>query len=168
MIIFERKRDPRRTRGVSLPARIGAGLVVIAVAAACIRLAPKTGVDPPAAVLDRHVLCGEVIRSGDEAEPSAEKNVFLKGKDEAVCSVLIWKELRGIHTLAWKWFDPSGRLYRASEPIVVGADGRVFDRYIAWDKILIFEEKDAGRWLVAVYLDGRLTGTKEFEVKQGG
>jgi hypothetical protein len=134
-------------------------------AAACIRLAPQTAVEEPAAVIDRLVFAAEVAKSGEWAEPRGEKNVFVKGSDAAVFSFLSLKDLAGEHTLAWKWYAPSGRLYRAPEPIAVGRPGQLFARYIAWDEIRLFAERDIGRWTVAIFLDGALALTAGFAIK---
>ena len=145
--------------------RSGVLILAAMMAGACIRLAPRTAVEKPTAVIDRHVFAAEVAKSGEWAEPRGEKNVFVKGADAAVFSFLSLKDLEGEHTLAWKWYDPSGRLYRAPDPIAVGRPGQLFARYIAWDEIRVFEEKDSGRWTVAIFLDGALALTAGFEIR---
>jgi hypothetical protein len=47
----------------------------------------------------------------------------------------------------------------------VGAADRVFDRYVAWDRKPLAEDNAAGLWTVVVFIDDRLAGTREFEVK---
>ena len=139
--------------------------ILILTAGACIRLIPRQTVEEPAAVIDRHVFAAEVVKAGEWAEPGDEKNVFVKGKDGSVFSFLSLKNVEGEHSLAWKWYDPEGRLYRSPDPIPVGRPGQLFARYIAWDEIRVFEEKDSGRWTVAVFLDGVLALTAHFQIK---
>jgi hypothetical protein len=131
----------------------------------CVRLVPRTAPEPPAVVLDRHLLCATVERTKDWVEAAADRNIFLLGRDEAVYSVLFFVEIRGAHTVVWKWYDPSGQLVIASDPVAVGAADRVFDRYVAWDRKPLAAENKPGFWTVAVFIDERLAGTREFEVK---
>lgn len=145
--------------------RVPAFILATITAVSCIRLAPRSTVEEPAAVLERHVFAAGLAKTGDWAEPRDEKDVFDKGKDASVFSFLSLKNLQDAHTLAWKWYDPSGRLYRAADPIGIGRPGQLFARYIAWDEIKLFAEKDSGHWTVALYLDGDLALTQSFEIK---
>ena len=130
----------------------------------CIRLTP-TPVERPEAVLDRMIFCPAVTPKDGWAEPAAEKTVFLKGEGGSVYSFLGFRDLRGAHVLIWKWFGPSQSLYRATDPIPIGADGKAYESYIAWDRIFVSEEKDIGEWTAAVFLDGALLAAKSFEIR---
>ncbi|MBM3310430.1 MAG: hypothetical protein FJY80_02865 [Candidatus Aminicenantes bacterium] len=145
--------------------RAGVLFLAMMAAAGCIRLVPRPDLEQPKAAVDRHALAGAVERGGEEAEPRDEKDVFVKGRDPSVFSFLSLTDLRDEHTVAWKWYDPSGRLYKETAPVTVGLSGRVFARYAAWDEIRIFEAQDEGRWTVAVFLDGAVALTSRFEVK---
>jgi hypothetical protein len=134
-------------------------------AAGCVRLAPRQAVDEPKAFIDRHVFAAAVEKSGEWAEPRDEKDVFVKGRDASVFSFVSLKDLQDEHTLAWKWYDPAGRLYRSTDPIKIGLADRLFARYIAWDEIRVFAEQDDGRWTLVVYLDGAVALSARFEIK---
>jgi hypothetical protein len=139
---------------------------VLVLLSSCVRLVPRAVSEPPAVVLDRHQLCASVERTDDWVEASADRNIFLLGRDEAVYSVLFFREIRGTHTVFWKWYDPAGKLVVASDPVAVGAADRVFDRYVAWDRKPLAEDNAAGLWTVVVFIDDRLAGTREFELKR--
>jgi hypothetical protein len=153
---MKRSKSPER-RAILLLAALAAG--------ACVRLAPRQAADEPKAAIDRHVFAAAVEKSGDWAEPRDEKDVFIKGRDGAVISFVSLKDLQDEHTLAWKWYDPAGKLYRAPDPIKIGRPGQLFSRYIAWDEIRVFEAQDDGRWTTALFLDGVLALTARFEIK---
>ena len=119
----------------------------------------------PDVVFDRIVFSSGLSQKAGWAEPVGEKTRFEKGVDPAAYAFLSFGEVRGAHTLLWKWYDPQRSLYRATEPIGLGAEGKVHDRYIAWDVIQISTDKPAGLWTVAVFLDGNLIVSKDFEIK---
>jgi len=155
---------PRIVKGRGRLGSAAAGTALVLLSS-CVRLVPRTVSEPPAVILDRHQLCASVERTDDWVEASADRNIFLLGRDEAVYSVLFFGEIRGAHTVAWKWYDPAGKLVVASDPVAVGAVDRVFDRYVAWDRKPFGEENKPGFWTVAIFIDDRLTGTREFELK---
>lgn len=122
----------------------------------------------PAAALERMVCCGAIEQKDDWAACVDEKSVFVKGTDPGVYSFVSFRELRGAHTLSWKWYDPSRRLYRATDPIEIGGENIAYETYIAWDRIAVSDDKENGRWTVAVYIDGGLLAAGEFEIKPPG
>ena len=134
-------------------------------AAGCLRIMPKDRAEPPAAAIHRHVLCSAVEVRGDWAEPGPDAPSFQIGRDEAAHSFLELRELRGRHALQWKWYDPARRLDRSSDPVAVGAEGQTFARYIAWDRLRLDSDREPGLWTVAVFVDGRLAGSRTLEVR---
>ena len=122
-------------------------------------------IEEPSAVLERMVCCAAIEERGGWAECVDGKTVFVKGSDAGVHAFVSFRELRGAHTLGWKWYDPSGRLYRATDPIGVGSENVAYDTYIAWDRIAVSDDKEDGRWTVAVFIDGALLVSREFEIK---
>jgi hypothetical protein len=126
---------------------------------------PKDRAEPPAAAIYRHVLCAAVEVRGDWAEPGPDTPSFQIGRDAAAHSFLELRDLRGRHELQWKWYDPAGRLFRSSDPVAVGEEGRTFARYIAWDRLRLDSDREPGLWTVAVFTDGRLAGSRTFEVR---
>jgi len=137
----------------------------IGLAAGCIRFTPASGLKPPPAILERMVLCASISQKDKWADPLGEKTVFKKGEDANAIAFLSFRDFHGGHTLVWKWYDPARRLYRASDGIAVGEDGKVYEKYIAWDMIYVSGEKADGIWNVAVFMDGILLVSKEFEIK---
>ena len=131
---------------------------------ACIRFRP-TALEEPTALLARAVLCNRVDAQNGWAEPSPNQKVFTKGKDNHVFYFLELRDIGGVHTLFWKWYDPSRKLFRAAEKISIGENGKVFEKYIAWDQISVTEEKENGVWTVAVFLDDKLFASREFEIR---
>jgi hypothetical protein len=136
----------------------------VILAAACVRFAPPA-LEDPAVVFDRIVFSSGLNQKADWAGPVGEKRRFEKGSDPNVYAFLSFGELRGAHTLSWKWYDPSRRLYRTTDLIDIGEAGKVFERYIAWDVIFVSDDKPNGLWTVAVFMDGRLIGSNDFEIK---
>jgi hypothetical protein len=146
--------------------RLTALIVVLAATAACsLRILPKDSPLPPAAAVDRHVLCAAVAVKDDWARPGPDGTSFVKGRDAAVHSFLELRDLRGRHAVAWKWYDPARSLVRASDPVAIGEEGKTYDRYIAWDRILLDADREAGRWTVAVFIDGALADSRVFEIR---
>ncbi|MFB0566358.1 MAG: hypothetical protein ACETWK_11875 [Candidatus Aminicenantaceae bacterium] len=99
------------------------------------------------------------------ANPADEKVVFIKGEDPRIYSFLSFKNVREEHFLVWKWYDPNNKVYRLTDEIKIGKGNQYFEKFIAWDNIFLFEEKDKGKWKVAIFLDEVLLDTIEFEVK---
>ena len=132
---------------------------------ACFQLKPDKPIDLPSTVLERAVLCGKITVKEDWADPSDEKSVFIKGQDTRIYSFLSFKNVREEHSLVWKWYDPYNRVYRSTDKIKIGKGKKHFEKYIAWDNIFLFQEKEVGKWRVAIFLDDVLLETIEFEIK---
>jgi hypothetical protein len=145
--------------------RSGLALAIAAVSLSCVRLAPKTDAHPPAAVPDRFELCASVVRTSDWADLALIGNAFVRDRDAAVCAVISIKNLLGAHRLVWKWYDPTGRLARISDPVMVGEEGYEYDRFLAWDEFPVSAGTACGRWTVALFIDDRFAGVREYEMK---
>jgi hypothetical protein len=147
--------------------RIGALLTaaLLAASSGCVRILPKDRPEPPAAVVDSHILCAAVTPRGGWADPGPDASSFSRGAEAAVHSFLELRGVRGRHAAAWRWYGPSGLLVRASDPVDVGEEGRTYARYIAWDKMALHEGREPGAWTVAVLIDGRLAASRSFEVR---
>ncbi|MGB8952980.1 MAG: hypothetical protein WCC06_10005 [Candidatus Aminicenantales bacterium] len=131
----------------------------------CIRLRSVGIPYQPPLILEECLFFGGVELKDDWAQPVQPKKVFVKGQDQRICSFLRFREVSGEHALVWKWYDPSGKIYRTTDPTNVGKEGQFYKKYIAWDNILLFEEKEAGKWKVTVFLDGQLLAAEEFEIR---
>jgi len=150
--------------------RTSAPLCIILICAlfwtsSCIRFTRSAALQDPAFVLEQGILCADLKMQNDWAEPAEDKTVFKKGTDKNVFSFIRLKAMLGEHKLFWKWYDPSRRLYRVTDPITIGKEGQAFEKYIAWDQIYLFEEKENGTWTVAVFVDDRLLVSKEFVIQ---
>jgi len=163
-VIFRGHFDGNGRRIPARAIRLGIALVMSAAAISCVRLAPQTIAELPAAVSDRSVLCADVIRTDDWADLALVGTTFSKSRDTSVCSVLVFKPLRGRHRLAWKWYDPSGRIVRESDAVGIGEEGTEFDRYISWDRLSLAADMTGGRWTVAYFIDDRFAGSREFDL----
>jgi hypothetical protein len=130
----------------------------------CIRLKPAV-LEQPKAILGSMIFCSSVEQKEGWAKPSAEQTAFSRDSDSSVYAFLGFRDLRGTHTLLWKWFDPGRKLYRATEPIALGEESKAFESYFAWDRIFASEDKRSGTWTVAVFLDNKLLAVKSFEIK---
>jgi hypothetical protein len=142
-----------------------AAVVFVWVTSSCIRFTRAATLEQPAYVLETHLLSAEVKVQNDWAEPAEAKAVFKKGTDNNVFSFIRLKDMLGEHTLFWKWYEPSGKLYRLTDAITIGKVGQMFETYIAWDQIFLFEEKENGTWTVAVFMDDRLLASREFTIQ---
>ena len=130
----------------------------------CFRLG-QLSLDEPTVVLERLVFCASLDQKNGWAEPVGDRALFIKGVDSNVYSFLNLRDLRGLHSLFWKWYAPSRRLYRVTDKIAVGKVGKIFERYIAWDLINVSEDKEIGTWTVAVFIDDKMIAVKDFEIK---
>ncbi len=134
-------------------------------AAGCVKFKPPD-LDEPAAVLERFVFCAAVEQKEDWAEPGPPRASFTAAEDGQVFAFVAFSDLRGPHTLSWKWYGPGRKLERAPEAIRIGEEGKAFDSYIAWDAIAVTPERACGTWTVAVFLDEALLTAKCFEIKE--
>jgi len=132
---------------------------------ACLQFKPDKIPSLPSPALEKSVLCARIEEKEDWAYPIDEKVIFVKGEDKRIYSFLSFKNVKDEHLLEWKWYDPQNRVYRSSKRIKIGKKGQYFKKYIAWDSIFLFEEKEAGKWRTAIFLDGRLSDTVEFEIR---
>ncbi len=119
----------------------------------------------PKVVLERMICCRSVEQKSGWARAVDEKTVFVNGVDPDIFSFVSLRDLHGVHTLAWKWYGPSLRIYRATDPINIGDENKIYESYIAWDRIVLSEDKEKGRWTVSVFLDGTLIIARDFEIK---
>jgi hypothetical protein len=156
----------KRSRPPQVSALLGIILIVeLGFAPACIRFTRAAALEQPAYVLETYLLSAEMKVQNDWAEPAEEKTAFKKGTDKNVFSFIRLKDMLGEHKILWKWYDPSGKLYRMTDAISIGKADQMFEKYIAWDQIYLFQEKDNGTWTVAVFLDDRLLASREFTIQ---
>lgn len=120
---------------------------------------------PPPFELESVILCNKIEMKDNWAYPKEEKKVFIKGEDKNIISFVSFKHMKGQHLLQWKWYNPKKEIYRETEEIKIGEGNKYFEKYIAWDRIFLFEEKENGIWTTAIFLDGKLLETVEFEIK---
>jgi hypothetical protein len=148
----------------TVPAIPLAGLLLSFIGISCVRFVPTALEDPPV-MFNKIVFSAGLDQKSGWAEPVGVKTRFEKGTDPSVYSFLSFGELRGGHTLRWRWYDPGRKLFRLTDPIDIGEEGKVFERYIAWDVISLSADKSDGVWTIAVFLDDRLIASGEFEIK---
>jgi hypothetical protein len=154
----------RMSRTKSAPMFGVAAIVVLWLMSSCIRFIRSDALQEPAFVLEQCILCADLNIQNDWAEPMESKTTFKKGTDKNVFSFIQLKAVVGEHRIFWKWYDPALKLYRVTDPITIGREGQAFEKYIAWDQISLFEEKENGTWTVAVFMDDRLLASREFMI----
>jgi hypothetical protein len=132
---------------------------------ACLQFKPDKIPSLPSPVLEKSVVCGGIEMKDNWAYPIDEKVIFIKGEDKRIYSFLSFKNVKDVHFLEWKWYDPQNRIYRSGKKIKIGKKRQYFEKYIAWDAIFLFEEKEIGKWRTAIFLDGKLTAIVEFEIR---
>lgn len=132
---------------------------------ACIQFKSAKIPSLPSPVLEKSVLCGGIEMQDNWAYPTEEKTIFIKRKDKRIYSFLSFKNVKEEHFLEWKWYDPQNNVYRSSKRIKIGEKGQYFERFIAWDSIFLFEEKESGKWKTAIFLDDKLLDMIEFEIR---
>jgi hypothetical protein len=132
---------------------------------ACIQFKPEKIPTISVPFIEKIVICTHIKREGNWAYPKGEREAFIKGKDKRIYCFLSIKEIEGEHFLEWKWYDPKNNVYRATKKIKIGEEGQYFEKFVAWDGIFLFKEKESGKWKVAVFLDEKLIEAVEFEIK---
>ncbi len=148
--------------------KLMAGLAaLLLVVSGCVKFKPPA-LDEPAAVLERFLFCASVEQKEDWAEPGPGKTVFTADADGQVFAFIGFTDLRGAHTLSWKWYGPSQKLERAPEAIRIGEEGKSYESYIAWDAIALTPDRAPGIWTVAVFLDEGCLAAKSFEIRAPG
>jgi len=140
--------------------------ILLLLLSSCLQFKRESVLHHPSFILERSILCSEIEFKDDWAQPLQEKKTFLKGEDQRVYSFLGFKDVQGEHVLVWKWYDPSQKIYRTTDKIKIGKEGQYFDKYIAWDNLLLFEEKENGKWRVVIFLDDCLLDAREFEIQE--
>jgi len=103
-------------------------ICVLFCTSSCIRFTRSAALQGPAFVLEQSILCADLKMQNDWAEPAEDKMVFKKGADKNVFSFIRLKAMLGEHKLFWKWYDPSRRLYRVTDPITIGKEGQAFEK----------------------------------------
>jgi hypothetical protein len=121
--------------------------------------------EEPMLFFESSILCNNVDIQNGWAQCSSEQTVFTRGKDNQVICFLNLKDLKGIHSVIWKWYEPSRRLSRLTRKIPLGDKEKIYEKYIAWDKINISNEKKLGIWSVAIFLDDEILTAREFEIR---
>ena len=110
----------RTSRMKPIPIFGAAAAVLLWLTSSCIRFARAAALEQPAFVLETCLLSAEMRVQNDRAEPAEAKVVFKEGTDKNVFSFIRLKDMLGQHKLFWKWYDPSGKLYRLTDAITIG------------------------------------------------
>ncbi len=99
--------------------------------------------------------------------PQNPTNVFSPG-DPEVIAFLKLKNLSGVHTLKWDWFDPQGNLYYSTGDFTIkSAEGKYVREVTTWHKLSIRGEKAGkltGNWTLNVYLDKEMVAVRTFRI----
>jgi caspase domain-containing protein len=88
--------------------------------------------------------------------------------DKEVYAHLKLENVSGAHKVRWEWYDPSGRLYYATDNTTVKASrGNYLKKCTAWHKLTIFGDKAQempGEWELKVFYDNDMMETKKFSI----
>ncbi|MCP2618006.1 hypothetical protein NLC82_01125 [Candidatus Aminicenantes bacterium AC-335-A11] len=141
-------------------------LLIMSSLLSCIQFKPEKMPLISLPILEEIVVCGKIMKERNWAYPRDIKTVFIKGKDKRIYCFLILKKIEDEHFLEWKWYDPEGKLYRSTERIKIGEKGVIYEKFIAWDGIILFREKKDGKWKIAIFLDNKFLDMIEFEIKE--
>ena len=89
--------------------------------------------------------------------------------DNTVVSYIKLENLSGKHRVKWKWYDPAGSLYLATQNYTIKVPSNKYvEEASAWHKISIKGEKaqhSPGSWKVDIYLDGSIVATNSFKIQ---
>ena len=101
------------------------------------------------------------------ASPENPATIF-SPRDAEVVAFLTLKNVWGVHTLKWDWFDPSGNLYYSTGDYTIeSAEGKYLKEVATWHKLSIRGEQAGellGDWTLNVYLDKDLVAVKKFTI----
>ncbi len=106
----------------------------------------------------------------DHAPIASPKNptVIFSPRDPEVVAFLALKNVWGIHTLKWDWFDPGGNLYSSSGDYAIkSSEGKYRKEVTVWHKLSIRGEpagKLLGNWTLTVYLDKEIVAVRKFTI----
>ena len=104
----------------------------------------------------------------DHAPIASPKNptIIFSPRDAEVVAFLALKNVWGVHTLKWDWFDPGGNLYHSTGDYTIkSAEGKYLKEVTVWHKLSIRGEqagKLLGDWRLIVYLDKEIVSVRKF------
>jgi len=133
----------------------------------CASAPPEPSAQEPKMEVIATSIAKDVIRKEDFTVPVFETNSFSPEDSQAVMWIKL-KDVSGIHTLTWEWYDPKGNLYFTTGSYPINRDSRLRRYSTSWHKITIKGEKAStltGKWMAKVLLDRVPIATKEFEIK---
>lgn len=109
----------------------------------------------------------EMDSSGGLGVPSMVTDQF-SVTDKQVYAHLKLENVSGEHKVRWEWFDPSGKLYYATDNTTVKASsGNYLKKCTAWHKLTIFGDKAQempGEWELKVFYDNEIMEAKKFSI----
>ncbi len=111
--------------------------------------------------LHEALTCKHVTDDGDHSGDTSNFNT----NDGIVWAWSHWAEASGKHTVAWKWYQPDGSLYLASD---LGWDD-ISCGYLTWGGIYIRgnqAEDHPGRWRVDIFMDGKKATSLNFNINR--
>jgi len=122
---------------------------------------------PPAFRLVDVSLSKGVDDNAPIASPKDPASIF-SPRDAEVVAFLTLKNVWGVHTLKWDWFDPKGNLYYSTGDYTIkSAEGKYLKEVTAWHKLSIRGEqagKLLGDWTLNVYLDKEIVAVRKFTI----
>jgi caspase domain-containing protein len=109
----------------------------------------------------------EIDSSSNLGVPSAVTDQF-SINDKEVYAHLRMENLEGTHKVRWEWYEPSGKLYYATDNTTVKASsGNYLKKCTAWHKLTIYGDKAQtlpGEWELKVFYDNDMLEAKKFSI----
>ncbi len=139
-------------------------LQLMAVVSACLSFKLNPLPDP-GRVVREVTLCKEIDESRELLEPGEAAKEFSAGSDPVICFVSMVEVTRRIR-LRWRWYEPSGSLYKASQEVTINPDEIYLEAVTAYDRIDLEASTELqGEWTVTIFVNDILIGRMAFTVR---
>ena len=130
----------------------------------CITFKAKT-ILPPENQIDTFCLCKKIEESGDLLKAVDFQSEFIYEDEKILCFIKLKNVTKEI-SIMWKWYSPKEELFKDTGEIKVNQDGEYLEAVTAYDELIIEPGKTIpGQWIVVFFLNGKLIGKREFQIK---
>lgn len=118
----------------------------------------------PENLLKTLVLCKNVVPDDELLAPVDITSDFERTDGSVICFVELATVSQPI-TLQWKWYAPSGVLFKETAAVPVNKSQIYLETVTAYDKLDIQkEDPSVGRWVTVILIDGKLAGRRNFSI----
>lgn len=113
--------------------------------------------------VEKIVLCEGIKREDNLLIPVDIKPEFDKDSEGVICFIQMRFTSYEIE-LRWKWYSPNGQLQRDTGGIVVNPESEYLDYITAYDRLRFESPPAYGDWIVAVFINDNLIGSRRFKL----